>query len=194
MLLAPYQWHFGFPWASCKSTSFPLQKVTSYDTAQFPPLLHKTDRISQLPAAYSHTAYLDSNSHYCKVCETELLHNGSQLLCGACVLASCFQQLCSTGLKLSPVRPKVFDATAWSYLTSVLTVCLHNKYNATWIIQLGVRGRVWEWGELKKKNKPKKQAVLLKGQLRHKGTSWPGGEKHSNGVGHVCKCKIWKLI
>lgn len=54
--------------------------------------------------------------------EIEWLHNGSWLLCSACVLASCFQQLCNAGLKLSLVRPKVFDATAWSYLTRALTL------------------------------------------------------------------------
>lgn len=44
-------------------------------------------------------------------------------------------------LKLYPLWPKVFDATALSYLTWTLTGCLLNKYNAAGILQLGER-----WG------------------------------------------------
>lgn len=57
-------------------------------------------------------------------CENELLHSGSRLISGARLLASCFQQLCGAGFKLSPVRPKVLDATACSYLTWALALCV----------------------------------------------------------------------
>lgn len=56
-------------------------------------------------------------------------------------LAFVFSSFGVLQLKLYPLWPKVFDATAFSYLTWTLTMCLLNKYNAAGILQLGER-----WG------------------------------------------------
>lgn len=80
-------------------------------------------------------------------------------------LATCFQQLCSAGLKLSPVRPKVFDATACSYLTWAPALCVctintmpHELYS-------------WEGVGRTREEEERRQAVLWKGELRHKSIS-----------------------
>lgn len=75
-----------------------------------------------------------------------------------------FQQLCSARLKLSPVRPKVSDATARSYLTWSLTLCVctintmpHELYS-------------WEGGGRTGKKEEKKvfvtQTYLLNGEKK----------------------------
>lgn len=83
--------------------------------------------------------------------------------CWLLVFSSCAVQ----GLS-SPVRPKVFDATACSYLTWAPALCVctintmpHELYS-------------WEEGGGAGEEEERKQAVLWKGgggELRHKSTS-----------------------
>lgn len=57
------------------------------------------------------------------------------ILPAALCLAFVFSSFGVLQLKLYPLWPKVFDATAFSYLTWTLTMCLLNKYNAAGILQ-----------------------------------------------------------
>lgn len=128
VFLAPHHWHVNVPWASCSCVSYPNESgVLWYST------ISATLKQNSWNLLIAICVNIDIISPLCtcdKILfimssvdgEIEWLHNGSWLLCSACVLASCFQQLCNAGLKLSLVRPKVFDATACSYLTRAHTL------------------------------------------------------------------------